>query len=383
MKLCISLALAIGAVFTGGCGFNLGRYKNAVKDGFAKIPQAAEIEDLLGEADHFISYSGPGVKQDWNTEVHFAGRYCLTMQVDVKVNSSFSKIVEVIGEPKFYLGEITGVEVFPDGTVGASSDQGCQYAEFGLKEWNKVVQAKGDFSVVGVPIKKGQPVPNFEKYVEATRRPRIQVRPDQAGRARIPPADYIDVAKGAEKPALVGGCVKDGFTKIPQAGEIEDLLGEADHFISYSGPGVKQDWNTEVYFAGRYRLTMQVDVKVNSSSSKNLDVIGEPTFCLGEITRVEVAPNGSVRVFSDQPCQHAKFGVKEWNKVVQAKGDFSVVGVAIKKDQPVPNFEQFVEAMRRGRVQVRPDHAGRAIIARADYIELDKGTEKPPPTKAK
>ena len=36
----------------------MGRYKNAVKDGFTKIPQAAEIEDLLGEADHFISYTG-------------------------------------------------------------------------------------------------------------------------------------------------------------------------------------------------------------------------------------------------------------------------------------------------------------------------------------
>ena len=179
----------------------------------------------------------------------------------------------------------------------------------------------------------------------------------------------------------MGGCVKDGFTKIPQAGEIEDLLGEADHFISYSGSGEKQDWNTEVYFAGRYRLTMQVGVKVDRSLSKIVEVIGEPKFRLGETTRVEVDLGGSVRAFSDEPCQHAEFGVTEWNKVVQAKGDFSVVGVAIKKRQPVPNFEQFVEAMRRGRGQVRPDHAGRAIIARADYIELDKGTENRRPQK--
>ncbi len=187
MKLCISLAAAIWVALVGGCGgsgFEVGRYKNAVKDGFTKIPQAAEIEDLLGEADHFISYSGPGVKQDWNTEVHFAGRYCLTMQVDVKVDSSFSKIVEVIGEPKFFLAEFTRVEVDADGRVGAGSDHPSQYAEFGVREWNKVVQAKGDFSVVGVPIKKHQPVPNFEKYVEATRRPRIQVRPDNASRAK-------------------------------------------------------------------------------------------------------------------------------------------------------------------------------------------------------
>ena len=77
MKACISLAAAISVILMGGCqrsGFNMERYKNAVKDGFTKIPQACEIENLLGEADHFISYSGPDVRQDWNTEVYFAGR---------------------------------------------------------------------------------------------------------------------------------------------------------------------------------------------------------------------------------------------------------------------------------------------------------------------
>ena len=177
MKAFISLAVMILAIYTGGCegsGFDVGRYKDAVKDGFTKIPQACEIERLLGKADHFISYSGPNVKQDWNTEVYFEGRYRLTMQVDVKTNKDFSKIVGVIGEPKFYLGEITKVDLNADGTVSGGDGGAGQRATFGLKEWNKIVQSNGDFSIVGVHIKKGQPVPNFDKFVGAMRRPRIR-----------------------------------------------------------------------------------------------------------------------------------------------------------------------------------------------------------------
>ena len=41
-----------------------------------------------------------------------------------------------------------------------------------------------------------------------------------------------------------------GFKKIPEAKQINDLFGDADHFISYSGPNVPQEWNTEVFFGG-------------------------------------------------------------------------------------------------------------------------------------
>lgn len=169
------------AMFTivgcGGSGFDPVRYKQAVEDGFKKIPQACEIECLVGEADHFISYSGPDVGQDWNTEVYFGGRYCLTMQVDVKVNKDFSRITEVIGEPKFYLSEFTKVDLNADGRTSGSTEGG-ESATFGVREWNQILKSGGDFSVVAVHIKKNQPVPNFDKFVEAVRRPRIQIHPD-------------------------------------------------------------------------------------------------------------------------------------------------------------------------------------------------------------
>ena len=112
----------------------------------------------------------------WNTEVYFDGRYCLTMQVIVKVDRQFSKIVEVVGEPKFYLIETESVELLKDGRVAANA--GSQQYEFGLSDWNKVVAAKGDLSAIGIHLKRNQAVAHFDRYVQAMRGPRIQVRPD-------------------------------------------------------------------------------------------------------------------------------------------------------------------------------------------------------------
>ena len=142
-----------------GCvrGSFLDRYKMAVKSGFKKIPEAAQIEQLLGEADHFISYSGPNVPQEWNTEVYFGGRYEFTMQVEVEVSYDFSAITKVKGEPKFYLSEVSRVRHYPNGTWGNDYD-GNNERHFGRAESRKIVDAKGDFSAIGIKLKQGPAV---------------------------------------------------------------------------------------------------------------------------------------------------------------------------------------------------------------------------------
>ena len=165
-----------------GCirGSFIERYKRGVKSGFKKIPEAKQIEDLLGEADHFISYSGVGVPQDWNTEVHFGGRYVLTMQVEVETSYDFSKMTKVKGEPKFYFFEVAYVERGPHGTCGATFNVNSE-RHFGRAEWRKIVAAKGDFSVIGIKLKHGPPVPDFQHYVDCIRRDRASthVAPDE------------------------------------------------------------------------------------------------------------------------------------------------------------------------------------------------------------
>ena len=157
--------------------FNPKNYTQAVKSGFEKIPQALQIEQLFGEADHFISYSGPYVPQDWNTEVFFYGRYTLTMQVEVKTNSAFSEITEVVGTPKFFLVEVKELtEVLPDGTpLGARFSNDWR---FGVNDWKKIYDAKGDFSVIGITIKKDQPIEGFGSFARGIKKLRFPVRPD-------------------------------------------------------------------------------------------------------------------------------------------------------------------------------------------------------------
>lgn len=170
----LPMIYAVNILIIPGCSdidFDKNRYREAVRDGFTKIPQACQVEELFGEADHFISYSGSrDVRQDWNTEVFFLERYSLTMQVEVKVNREFSRITSVVGEPMFYLTEFESID-------GSTAKFGRSH-DFTLADWNRVVDADGDLSVIGIAIKKDAPVADFERYVKQYRASRIEVRPD-------------------------------------------------------------------------------------------------------------------------------------------------------------------------------------------------------------
>jgi len=152
----------------GDINYGDAAYKKAVRSGLAAIPEAQQIEELLGDSDHFISFHGSrSVGNDWNTEVYFYGRYTLTMQVAVRMGHGFDKVLEVLDEPKFYLVEVSSIEfVGKDGQLSVSSAEGDDWPyPFTANDWEKVYQAKGDFSVIGIDLKKDQPVKNFEKYV--------------------------------------------------------------------------------------------------------------------------------------------------------------------------------------------------------------------------
>jgi hypothetical protein len=155
----------------------LDRYNMAVKSGFSQIPEAKEIEDLLGEADHFIGYSGSSVPKTWNTEVYFGGRYVLTMQVEVETTRDFSTITRVLGEPKFYFHEVR--EAFIENGQWGARFVSQNQREFGRKEWRQIVAAKGDFSVIGIKLDRNRPIRDFDQYVKAIRRDRLRVAPPE------------------------------------------------------------------------------------------------------------------------------------------------------------------------------------------------------------
>ena len=147
--------------------------------------------------------------------------------------------------------------------------------------------------------------------------------------------------------------VRSGFKKIPETLEIEELFGESDHFITHygmeEGPLI---WNTEVFFYGRYSLTMQVSVQLNGRYGEIVRVLDEPKFYFHEVGSINITERGLVgaKIAVDK-----RFGQAEWKKLVAAKGDFSAIGISVHRDRAVEGFDKYVKAQREPRMQVRPD----------------------------
>ncbi len=161
-----------------------------------------------------------------------------------------------------------------------------------------------------------------------------------------------DVAARPKDLTWYAPAVKSGFRRIPASLQIEELLGEADHFISYyPRDGRRQTWNSEVYFLGKYELTMQVEIQLSDDFRTVTGLTGELQFYLREVQFVEFYGDIPGAQFSNE----WKFGKDDWEKLVAAKGDFSVIGIKLQEGQPVDGFDAYAKAASKDRVRIRPD----------------------------
>jgi hypothetical protein len=48
------------------------------------------------------------------------------------------------------------------------------------------------------------------------------------------------------------------------------------------------------------------------------------------------------------------FGAREWRHLVENGGDFQAIGIKVTTGNPVPGVEEYIAAVRRDRLQVRP-----------------------------
>jgi hypothetical protein len=145
-----------------------------------------------------------------------------------------------------------------------------------------------------------------------------------------------------------GQIVNSGYQMIAEAKQIDDLLGPAWHQLSnYREPDLAE-WQTESLFGGRYELSMRVSVRVDRSSGRVTEVVGQPQFRLVEIKEIrdsrQVSYNGN--------RQH-EFGLEQWHQVVKAGGDFAAIGIQLNRNNPVPGFDGYRAAPRNG-IQMRP-----------------------------
>jgi hypothetical protein len=146
--------------------------------------------------------------------------------------------------------------------------------------------------------------------------------------------------------------VRSGLQTMPWPLEIEQVFGDADHFLTHWNFAIEDplQWNTEVYFGGRFWLTMQVETEVDYWKRTVVRTVKPPKFYLFKVASVTPFPNGGVKGKVDKQWE---FGEAEWQKLVAAKGDWAAIGISLGDTNPVPNFDTMVKAQRAPRVRVK------------------------------
>jgi hypothetical protein len=148
-------------IYLGFGNYQTRGHQEFARNGVSQIEPARQMEELFENCRHFITYTGPEGISTWDAEAYFGGRYHLSLQVPVEIESATRG--RVIGEPRFYLWEVESVSISPSGQVHTSF-VGSGQLEFGRAEWLRIVAADGVFGAIGYHIKTGPPIPNFEAY---------------------------------------------------------------------------------------------------------------------------------------------------------------------------------------------------------------------------
>lgn len=109
-----------------------------------------QFDELFPDADHFVSYyTGIYGTPIWNATVLVGGRFEVTMQAKMELNSSRSRAVS-FAEPAFYVVEIVSRNLSPSGRTEVS---GRSITSFGPAEWEQLVRAHGDWRAIGIDLK--------------------------------------------------------------------------------------------------------------------------------------------------------------------------------------------------------------------------------------
>lgn len=121
-------------------------------------PLAAEFGRRFPKSQHFISYiTGRNGRPTWNSKAPLFGRYVVQMKVRVNVNRDTGK-VQFDAAPAFELREVTSIAALPDGRQEVSYGKTVRLT---ADDWNLVEANGGDFGVLGIDLKKDQPVAGF------------------------------------------------------------------------------------------------------------------------------------------------------------------------------------------------------------------------------
>jgi hypothetical protein len=122
---------------------------------------------------------------------------------------------------------------------------------------------------------------------------------------------------------------------------MEEIFGTSavKHWISARRNGLKEgqrDWQTFVYFPGRYELTMEVLIEVDFRK-RMIKQIGKPKFSMHQIESLEFRDGDSGQISVSYNHQWT-FNEDKWARLYKAKGDFSAVGFKLDPT-PLKGFD--------------------------------------------
>jgi hypothetical protein len=128
-------------------------YERALASGF-RIPLIREFNDVFDSARNSIAGYGTS-RPKWSAQALLFGRYVVVLQMPLRLNGSRTTVTGS-GDARFWVREIQ--EVSEDGAILYTPHQ----MDFGVKDWRKIIQSGGDFSVIGYSMIKKQPVRGLE-----------------------------------------------------------------------------------------------------------------------------------------------------------------------------------------------------------------------------
>lgn len=151
-----------------GCVGNDGniekKYNAAIKQCQDQIPLVKQLDQLFpGNYETISGFSASLGNQKLIMRTSLYGRYELMLQLDIKLNEDRTKLLGY-GRPEFVLNEFASVGWHPGGAQGQITYNRNSHRKFGKKEWNLLVESKGNLSVLGIEVIKDKPIPGLAEY---------------------------------------------------------------------------------------------------------------------------------------------------------------------------------------------------------------------------
>lgn len=139
-------------------------YDAALTDATNSIPFAADFFRYVPVTQCFFSYyTGGAGPSRFCLKGCLYDRYQFSMVVPVTFADRRRKI-KTFGEPEFLLQEVSSVVPNPEGEGGVSISWNTDgQRRFGASDWQRIVNAGGDFSAIGYTCVTNDPVPGFDK----------------------------------------------------------------------------------------------------------------------------------------------------------------------------------------------------------------------------